>query len=44
MELNILFINAFTEVIFKGNSAAVILIENWLTDHVMQSIATENNL
>lgn len=44
MELNVQFINAFTDVIFKGNSAAVIIIDEWLADNVMQSIATENNL
>jgi len=44
MKLNIQFVNAFTDVLFKGNSAAVIIIDNWLTDNVMQSIATENNL
>lgn len=44
MKLNVQFVNAFTDVLFKGNSAAVILIDNWLADDVMQSIATENNL
>ena len=44
MELNIKFINAFTDVIFKGNSAAVVIIDEWLGEDVMQSIATENNL
>ena len=44
MKLKVQFVNAFTDVLFKGNSAAVILIDSWLTDDVMQSIATENNL
>ncbi|WNC70600.1 PhzF family phenazine biosynthesis protein [Thalassotalea psychrophila] len=44
MKLNIQFINAFTDTLFKGNSAAVILLEQWLTDDLMQSIATENML
>lgn len=44
MKLKVQFINAFTDVLFKGNSAAVIITENWLSDEVMQSIATENNL
>jgi len=44
MELDIQFINAFTDVIFKGNSAAVVIIDEWLAEDVMQSIATENNL
>ena len=44
MELNIQFINAFTDVVFKGNSAAVVMLDEWLTEDVMQAIATENNL
>jgi PhzF family phenazine biosynthesis protein len=44
MKIKIQFINAFTNVIFKGNSAAVIITDDWLTDSVMQLIATENNL
>lgn len=44
MKLNVQFINAFTDVLFKGNSAAIILIDEWLSDEVMQQIATENNL
>ncbi|GAA6206104.1 PhzF family phenazine biosynthesis protein [Thalassotalea sp. SU-HH00458] len=44
MELEINIIDAFTDVAFKGNSAAVIITEEWLPDSLMQSIATENNL
>ena len=44
MKLQVQFINAFTDVLFKGNSAAVVIISDWLTDKAMQSIATENNL
>jgi len=44
MKLKIQFVNAFTDVIFKGNSAAVVIINEWLADSDMQSIATENNL
>lgn len=44
MELNVHFIDAFTDTRFKGNSAAVIITDNWLSDALMQSIATENNL
>lgn len=44
MQLKLQFVNAFTDVLFKGNSAAVVIIDNWLTDSIMQSIATENNL
>ena len=44
MKLKINIIDTFTDVIFKGNSAAVIIIQDWLTDDLMQSIAIENNL
>ncbi len=44
MELNVDFIDAFTNTHFKGNSAAIIITDDWLTDELMQSIATENNL
>ncbi|MCO1336584.1 PhzF family phenazine biosynthesis protein [Microbulbifer sp. OS29] len=44
MELKIHFVNAFTDRVFQGNSAAVIITEEWLDDNLMQSIATENNL
>jgi len=44
MELKINVIDAFTDVAFKGNPAAVIITENWLSVDMMQSIAVENNL
>ncbi|NQZ08260.1 MAG: PhzF family phenazine biosynthesis protein [Algicola sp.] len=44
MKLKINVVDAFTDVIFKGNAAAVIITERWLDDELMQSIATENNL
>jgi len=44
MELEINVIDAFTDTIFKGNSAAVIMTDQWLSDSLMQSIAIENNL
>jgi len=44
MELQVDFIDAFTGSTFKGNPAAVIITEQWLSDSLMQSIATENNL
>jgi PhzF family phenazine biosynthesis protein len=44
MELEINIIDAFTDVVFKGNSAAVIITKEWLSVEKMQSIATENNL
>ncbi|ENX36342.1 hypothetical protein F889_00504 [Acinetobacter colistiniresistens] len=37
-------IDAFTQELFKGNPAAVIVVDEWLDDHLMQNIAMENNL
>ena len=37
-------VDAFAEKLFKGNPAAVIPLEHWLPDEVMQDIAMENNL
>jgi PhzF family phenazine biosynthesis protein len=37
-------IDAFTDVLFGGNPAAVIPMESWPGDQLMQSIAAENNL
>lgn len=44
MKLKIHHIDAFTDTVFKGNYAAVIVTDEWLPDNLMQSIATENNL
>ncbi|MCG3871362.1 MULTISPECIES: PhzF family phenazine biosynthesis protein [unclassified Psychrobacter] len=44
MQLEINVIDAFTDTVFKGNSAAVVITEDWLSDNLMQSIAFENNL
>ncbi|MGE6360331.1 PhzF family phenazine biosynthesis protein [Psychrobacter glacincola] len=44
MQLEINVVDAFTSTVFKGNSAAVIITDNWLSDDLMQSIAFENNL
>lgn len=37
-------VDAFTDVPFSGNPAAVCLLESWLPDDVMQLMARENNL
>jgi PhzF family phenazine biosynthesis protein len=37
-------IDAFTNQIFKGNPAAVCILDEWLEDELMQKIAAENNL
>ena len=44
MQLEINVIDAFTDSVFKGNAAAVIITDSWLDDNLMQSIAMENNL
>jgi PhzF family phenazine biosynthesis protein len=37
-------VDTFTGQLFRGNPAGVCLLEEWLPDGVMQSIAAENNL
>lgn len=37
-------VDAFTGDLFAGNPAGVCLLERWLPDHLLQSIAAENNL
>lgn len=37
-------VDAFEDGPFTGNPAAVVPLENWLDDDIMQSIAAENNL
>lgn len=44
MKLSIYQIDAFAENPFEGNPAAVVPLEAWLPDEVMQAIAEENNL
>ena len=44
MKLRIFQVDAFTENLFGGNPAAIIPLEKWLPDDVLQKIAAENNL
>jgi PhzF family phenazine biosynthesis protein len=44
MKLPIYQVDAFTTKLFRGNPAAVVVLDEWLPDGVMQSIAAENNL
>jgi PhzF family phenazine biosynthesis protein len=44
MRLPFAQIDAFTDRPFAGNPAAVIPLESWLADDVLQAIAAENNL
>ena len=44
MKLTLYQIDAFTNKLFGGNPAAVIPLEKWLDDALMQQLALENNL
>lgn len=44
MVLIIYQVDAFADAPFKGNPAAVIPLESWIDDSLMQQIAMENNL
>ncbi len=44
MKLPVFHIDAFTDRPFKGNPASVVLLDHWLPERLMQTIAAENNL
>jgi PhzF family phenazine biosynthesis protein len=44
MKLALYQVDAFASRVFAGNPAAVVPLERWLPDEVLQAIATENNL
>jgi PhzF family phenazine biosynthesis protein len=44
MRLPLYQIDAFTHRLFGGNPAAVVTLDEWLPDSVLQAIAAENNL
>lgn len=44
MKLTLYQVDAFADKIFAGNPAAVIPLEKWISDELMQQIAMENNL
>ena len=44
MDLQIYQVDAFTTQLFAGNPAAVVPLDNWIDDSLMQHIAAENNL
>lgn len=44
MKLKIYQADAFASGLFKGNPAAVIPLDEWLPEYLMQQIAAENNL
>jgi len=44
MQLKIYQIDAFATKTFEGNPAMVCPLESWISDELMQQIASENNL
>ena len=44
MQLKVFQVDAFASSLFKGNPAAVVILENEIPDELMQNIAFENNL
>lgn len=44
MQIALYQIDAFTNRVFGGNPAAVCPLNGWISDSMMQAIATENNL
>ena len=44
MKLTLYQVDAFAERLFKGNPAAVIPLQQWINDELMQQLAMENNL
>ncbi|WP_066633634.1 PhzF family phenazine biosynthesis protein [Labilibacter marinus] len=44
MPKHIYQVDAFSSSLFKGNPAAVVILNNWLDEELMQNIAAENNL
>lgn len=44
MQLSIYQVDAFADKLFGGNPAAVVPLEEWISDELMQAIAAENNL
>lgn len=43
MKIPTYYVDAFTDKVFKGNPAAVCILESWLSDETLQNIAFENN-
>ena len=42
--MDIYQVDAFADKVFRGNPAAVVPLEEWISDDLMQQIAIENNL
>jgi PhzF family phenazine biosynthesis protein len=44
MKIRLFQVDAFTDILFKGNPAAICPLESWLEEQLLQDIAAENNL
>jgi predicted PhzF superfamily epimerase YddE/YHI9 len=44
MKLRLYHVDAFTDTLFAGNPAGVVLSDRWLQDGLMQAVAAENNM
>lgn len=44
MQISFYQVDAFAAKVFEGNPAAVCVLDHWLDESIMQSIAAENNL
>jgi PhzF family phenazine biosynthesis protein len=44
MRIPLYQVDAFTSQVFAGNPAAVCLLDHWLDDSILQTVAAENNL
>ena len=44
MKLTLYQIDAFTDRLFSGNPAAVVPLDKWINEELMQNLAFENNL
>lgn len=43
-KVNLYQVDAFSNKLYHGNPAAVVVLENWIADELMKNIAAENNL
>ena len=44
MKLTLYQVDAFADKLFSGNPAAIIPLEKWIDDELMQQLGMENNL
>jgi len=44
MKIPVYQVDAFTSEVFSGNPAAVCMLDTWIDDRILQSVAAENNL